>query len=71
MDGISKGVLASTKPDENYETKVSNVARNVSNYIKLREAGHKKYGMSYLLAQVSTQRNFCSESQNLSYFCRV
>ena len=50
---ISDGVRAGTvvKYDNSNET-IQNVAKNVANYIAHEQAGHFKYGLCYIVAQV-------------------
>ncbi len=54
ITSISDGVRVGTvvKCDDS-DQKLSNVAKNVANYIKLDQAGHFQYGMFYVLAQVN------------------
>ena len=53
MTTISDGVRAGTVVKcDNSDEKIQNVAKNVANYIGLEEAGHFKYGVCYILAQV-------------------
>ena len=50
---ISEGVRAGTVVKcDNSDEKIQNVAKNVANYIALEQAGHFKYGVCYIFAQV-------------------
>ena len=56
---ISEGVRAGTVVKcDNSDEKIQNVAKNVANYIALEQAGHFKYGVCYIFAQVRAKL-FC------------
>ena len=52
MTSVAKDVLVGTSQSEKYTTNVANVAKNVSRYIKNDGAGHRMYGIGYLVSQV-------------------
>lgn len=52
MDRICKEILLITRFNKEYDKKVQDIAKKVTNYIKLKESGHFKYGIGYLSCQV-------------------
>ena len=52
MTTISKEVMIGTSQSENYDKKVENVAKSVSQYINMKGAGHRNYGLGYVFSQV-------------------
>ena len=52
MTTIVKEVMMGTIMGKDYNKKVDNVAKNVSQYINMKQAGHRNYGYGYVLAQV-------------------
>ena len=52
MTAVSKEVLAGSVPSKDYKQNVEKVAKNVSRYIGNKSAGHRIYGLGYLIAQV-------------------
>ena len=52
MTTISKEVMIGTSQSENYDKKVDNVAKSVSQYINMKGAGHRNYGLGYVFSQV-------------------
>ena len=53
MNTISKEVRIGTSQSENYDKKVENVAKSVSQYINMKGAGHRNYGLGYVFSQVN------------------
>ena len=51
-EGKLKAILSGVHKDN------KNVAQNIVQYIKLREAGHFRYGMAFLVSQVKYVCNF-------------
>lgn len=51
MNTISKEVRIGTSQSENYDKKVENVAKSVSQYINMKGAGHRNYGLGYVFSQ--------------------
>jgi hypothetical protein len=51
MTTISKEVKIGTSQSENYDKKVENVAKSVSQYINMKGAGHRNYGLGYIFSQ--------------------
>lgn len=51
MTTISKEVMIGTSQSENYDKKVDNVAKSVSQYINMKGAGHRNYGLGYVFSQ--------------------
>ena len=52
MTAVSKEVLAGSMQSKDYKQNVDKVAKNVSRYIDNKSAGHRIYGLGYLISQV-------------------
>ena len=52
MNTVAKEVLIGTIPDEKYNEKIENVAKQVAKYINMSQAGHRNYGLGYVFSQV-------------------
>ena len=52
MTAVSKEVLAGSAQSKDYQENVKKVAKNVSKYIDNKSAGHRIYGLGYLISQV-------------------
>ena len=52
MTAVSKEVLAGSMQSKDYKQNVEKVAKNVSKYIDNNSAGHRIYGLGYLISQV-------------------
>ena len=56
LESMIKGILGKTEltmTKESYNQQVQKVATDVGTYIQMKEGGHNKYGLGYLMAQVS------------------
>ena len=50
--------MIGTSQSENYDKKVENVAKSVSQYINMKGAGHRNYGLGYIFSQVLKKKRF-------------
>lgn len=60
MDSFSDGVRAVAAQRAEVDEKVKTVSKNVADYINLPEAGHFRYGMGYLSAQILNAVMLCA-----------
>ena len=69
MSKISDGIRAGTALSNLKDDKVKNVADNVANYLNMREAGHKRYGLGYIFAHVSKGNKLIMQPFHILYSC--